>query len=135
MVRTLVIALVLTSFFTFGGISLVTAGEVAGLPFAVGGAVLQIAAVALVGAARGVSRSLESQTVARPAMVAARRRVAVIRRVALGTVIVLFLYGVTRLVLGDPWSLVTAALIGFVLFLFANGIRATLKAHDQALAS
>jgi hypothetical protein len=43
-----VIVLVLTMFFTAGGISLLAAGELPGLPFAVGGAVLQVAAITLV---------------------------------------------------------------------------------------
>src|SRR5690349_23707022 len=107
-----VILLILTTFFTAGGISLLAAGEPPGLPFAAGGAVLQLAAIALVVATRRVRRTLDGQTVARSSLISARRTSGWVRRSTLATLLALIAYGAVRLALGDPWSLVTAGIIG-----------------------
>jgi hypothetical protein len=128
-----VFLLILTTFFTAGGVSLVAAGELSGLPFAVGGAVLQIAAIALVVATWHVRRTLDGQTVARSSLVTARRAAGWVRRVTLATLIVLLGYGVIRLTLGDPLSLITACIIDIGLFLLARGSKTIGLAQDQAL--
>jgi hypothetical protein len=134
MTTALVIMLILTTFFTVGGISLVIAGEFAGLPLAVGGAVLQIACIVLVVATLRVRRTLDGRTVARSSLLTARRTAGRVQRIALVTLFALILYGVVRLLLGDPWSLITAFLIGIGLLLLARGSKAMGRAQDQALA-
>ena len=129
----LVIMLTLTTFFTAGGISLLTAGELPGLPFAVGGAVLQLAAIALVVATWHVRRTLDGQTVARSSLLTARRASGWVRRITLAVLIALIAYGVVRLTLGDLWSLVTACIIGIGLSLLARGSKNMGLAQDQAL--
>ena len=128
-----VIVLVLTTFFTAGGISLLIAGELPGLPLAIGGAVLQIAAIALVVATWRVRRTLDAQTVARSALQTARLTSGWVRRITLTTLFALLGYGVIRLALGDPWSLVTACVISIGLFLLARGSKAIGLAQEQAL--
>jgi hypothetical protein len=128
-----VIMLILTTFFTAGGVSLLVAGELPGLPFAVGGAVLQIAAIALVVATWHVRRTLDGRTVARSSLLTARRAAGWVRRITLATLIALLGYGVIRLTLGDPWSLVTACVISIGLFLLARGGKNMGLAQDQAL--
>jgi uncharacterized membrane protein len=130
----LVMVLALTSFFTVGGISLVRAGELPGLPFAIGGAVLQLAAVVLVVAALGVRSSLRDQSVSRSSMVRARRTIRVVRLTLFGTALALILYAVARLALGDPWTLLTVAVIGFALLLLARGTKAIITAQDRSLS-
>src|SRR5687768_11297425 len=124
MIIALVLVLFLTMFFTVGGIALLAAGELAGLPFAVGGAVLQLASIVLVVATLRIRRTLDDRSVARSSLVAAHRTAGQVRRVALGTLFALILYGVVRLLLGDPWSLATACLIGIGLFFLAKGCKA-----------
>ncbi|SHN43362.1 hypothetical protein [Cryptosporangium aurantiacum] len=55
----LIFFLVLSTFFTGGGISLVLAGEWAGLPFAVGSGYVQVGVALIVWANRVVARSLD----------------------------------------------------------------------------
>ncbi|MET8153699.1 hypothetical protein ACIBSW_27515 [Actinoplanes sp. NPDC049668] len=133
MTTALVIMLILTTFLTVAGISLVAAGELAGLPLAVGGAVLEIAAIVLVVATLRVRRTLDGRTIARSALLTARQTANRVYRVALVTTIALIGYGVVRLVLGDPWSLVTACVISIGLFLLARGSKSMGLAQDQAL--
>ncbi|WP_125810173.1 hypothetical protein [Actinoplanes sp. ATCC 53533] len=133
MTGALVIVLILTTFFTAGGISLLASGELPGLPLAVGGAVLQIAAIVLVVATLGIRRTLDAHTVARSSLLAARRTARWVRRIALVTLLALVGYGLVRLVLGDPWSLITACIIDIGLFLLARGSKAIGLAQEQAL--
>lgn len=129
----LVMVLILTSFFTAGGISLVAAGELPGLPLAIGGAVLQIAAIVLVVATLRVGRSLDGQTVTRSSLRTARRTAGAVRLTAVVTLLALLLYGAVRFALGDHWSIVTAGIIGIALFFLARGGKALRRAHDQSL--
>lgn len=129
----LVLLLILATFFTVGGISLVAAGELAGLPFAVGGGVLQISAIALVIATWNIRRTLADQTVARSSLLTARRTSGWIRRITLATTTALIGYGLIRIASGDPFSLLTAGIIGIGLFLLARGSRTISRAQDQSL--
>ncbi|GAA3344165.1 hypothetical protein GCM10020358_46300 [Amorphoplanes nipponensis] len=129
----LVILLILTTVLTVGGISLLVAGELAGLPLAVGGAVLEVAAVVLVVTTLRIRRTLNAQTVARSALLTASRTAGRVRLVVLVTLLALVAYGVARLLAGDRWSLVTAGIIGIGLFLLARGSKAMRVAQDQAL--
>jgi hypothetical protein len=56
-----------------------------------------------------------------------------VRQVTLATLIALIAYGVIRLALGDPWSLLTACIVSVGLFLLARGSKAMGVAQDQAL--
>jgi hypothetical protein len=129
----LVFLLILTTFFTIGGISLVATGELAGLPFAVGGAVVQVSAIALVIATWNVRRTLAGQTVARSSLLTARRSSGWVRRITLATIIALVGYGIVRIALGDPFSLLTAGIIGIGLFLIARASKTISLAHNQSL--
>ena len=134
MTISLVFLLILTTFFTVGGISLVAAGEPAGLPFAVGGTVLQISAIALVIATWNIRRTLAGQTVARSSLLTARRTSGWVRRLTLATIIALIGYGIVRIALGDQFSLLTAGIIGIGLFLLARGSKAISLSQDQSLS-
>jgi hypothetical protein len=130
----LVFLLILTTFFTVGGISLVAAGELSGLPFAVGGAVLQIGAIALVIGTWHIRRTLDGQTVARSSLLTARRTSGWVRRITLATIIALIAYGGVRTALGDPLSLVTACIIGIGLLLLARGSKTIGLAQEKSLS-
>jgi hypothetical protein len=134
MTLALVMVLALTSFFTVGGISLVKAGQLPGLPLAIGGATLQLAAVVLVVATLGIRGSLRDQTVTRSSLLRARGTTRVVRVVLFAALVALMLYGVVRLALGDPWSLLTAVIIGIALFLLARGTRVLLAAQNKSLS-
>jgi len=129
----LVMVLILTTFFTVGGISLLVAGELPALPFAVGGAVLEIAAIVLVVATLRVRRTLDSETVARSSLLTARRTAGWVRRITLVTALVLIAYGIVRVVVGDPWSLLTAGIISVALLLLARGAKAMRLAQGRVL--
>jgi hypothetical protein len=128
-----VIMVVLTTFFTAGGISLLTAGELPGLPLAVGGATIQIGAIALLIATWHVRRTLNGHTIARSSLVTARRTSGWVRRITLATTVVLIVYGLIRLTLGDPWTLLTTGIIGVALFLLASACQNIGLAQDRAL--
>ena len=134
MTISLAFLLILTMFFSVGGMSLVAAGELPGLPFAVGGAVLQIGAIALVIATWNISRTLNGQTVARSSLLTARRTSGWVRRITLATILALIGYGVIRLALDDAFSLVTAGIISIGLFLLARGSKTIGLAQDQSLS-
>lgn len=133
MAYALVMLLILTTFFTVGGISLLVAGELPGLPFAVGGAVLAIAAIVLVVATVRVRRTLEGQTVARSSLLTARRTAGWVRRITLATAAALIVYGIVRVFVGDPWSLLTAGIISVALLLLARGSKAMRVAQSRQL--
>jgi hypothetical protein len=87
--------------------------------------------------ARGLSRGRQpaggDRGVARSSLVAARQAAGWVGRVALGTLLALIGYGVVRLLLGDPWSLATACLVGIALFFLARGSKAMRVAQAQSL--
>ncbi|MBF9134376.1 hypothetical protein I0C86_36425 [Plantactinospora sp. S1510] len=120
--RAAVIVIVLLMFFSAGGIAMLVAGEAPALPFAVGGVVAQLSVVALVVGVLRVRVTLVGDTVARTALVAARRLFATVRVVLLVTVALLVGYAVVRLVTGDPWTLLTTGIVGSVLWLLALGL-------------
>ena len=130
MTISLVFLLILTMFFSVGGMSLVVAGELPGLPFAVGGAVLQIGAIALVIATWNVRRTLNGQTVARSSLLTARRISGWVRRITPGDNLGAHR---VRLALDDAFSLVTAGIISIGLFLLARGSKTIGLAQDQSL--
>jgi hypothetical protein len=134
MVIAMVMILILTLPFTVGGISLLIAGELPGLPLAVGGFVLEICSIVLVAASLRVRRTLDGQTIARPALLAARRVAGGVRRTAVVTILALILFGLIRSAFGDGWSLLTAAILSIGLFLLARGTKTMGKAQDRALA-
>lgn len=133
-VLVLVVVLALTTFFTAAGVSLLAAGELPGLPFAVGGAVVQLALVVLVVAMLRVRRSLDGQTIARTALVTARRTTVAVGRAALATLAALLLYALARLTLGDRGTLLTAGIISPALLTLSVGTKRLRKAQDQSLS-
>ena len=134
MTISLVFVLILCTLFTVGGITLVVNGELPGLPFAVGGAVLQIGFIIIVVATLRVHRTLAGATIARSALLTARRVSAGIRRIAWATIVALILFGLVRLALvDDPWSIGTAGLISIALVLLASGSKKIGRAQDRSL--
>jgi hypothetical protein len=129
----LIIVLILTAPFTIGGVTLLAAGELPGLPLAVGGAVLQISCIVLVVVTLRIRRTLDGPTIARSALLTARRVAAWTRRTALLAILALILFGLVRLAFDDRWSLGTASLMSIGLFFLANGGKNMGKAQDRAL--
>jgi hypothetical protein len=115
------IVLLLLTGFTAGGITMLTLGELPAVPFAVGGATAQLAAIALAVTALRVRSTLHGDTVSRPALLAAHRTFTVIRAAVLTVAAALVAYAAARLILGDPWTMLTTAIIGLPLGLLARG--------------
>ncbi len=116
-----IVVLVLLTGFTAGGISMLLIGELPGLPFAVGGAAAQLAAIVISVTALRVRATLVQDTVSRHALQAAHRAYSMLRLTLLMVIVVLALYAIVRLVTGDPWTVLTAAIIGVVLWLLLRG--------------
>lgn len=134
MVIALVIVLVLATFFTAGGVSLTAAGELPGLPLAIGGAVVQLALVIIVVAVIRIRRTLTGQTIARSALTSARRTAIFVRRLALAAIAGLLAYALVRVILGDRWTLLTAVFISIPLWVVATGARRLRIAYDHSLS-
>ncbi|MFC6016477.1 hypothetical protein ACFP2T_09725 [Plantactinospora solaniradicis] len=134
MVGAAVVVLALLTFFSAGGTALLVAGEAPGLPFAVGGLVTQLSVIALVVGVLRVRATLVGDSVARTAVAATRRLLAVIRIVLLVTVALLVGYAVVRLVAGDPWALLTTGIVGLVLWMLAGGVKRIRDGMDDAAA-
>ncbi|NMO50057.1 hypothetical protein HH310_02450 [Actinoplanes sp. TBRC 11911] len=135
MLLALIIVLILVTPLTVGGITLLVAGEAAGLPLAAGGVVLGVAAIVLTVTTRRIRRTLDQGTVARGALEAARRVSRRVRLACLTTLLALIVFGVVRGLSGEWWSLGTALLMGVALYVFGNGANTMVKAHDRALAA
>jgi len=133
MVTAMVLVLILTAPLTVGGISLAAQGELPGLPLAVGGAVLQICCLVLVVATLRIRRTLDGRTIARSALLTARRAATWVRRTALATLLALLLFGLARLAFDDRWSLLTAFIMGVGLLVLATGSKNLGKAQDRTL--
>jgi hypothetical protein len=121
MIIPFIIVMFLLTFFTAGGVSMLTAGELPGLPFAVGGAIAQFAILTLIVAVLQVRLTLAGDTISATALAAASRTARLIRRIVLVAIVGLFIYGLVRVVLGDPWTLLAAALVSVVLGTVAVG--------------
>jgi hypothetical protein len=126
--------LILATLLTIWGITLLAAGELPGLPLAVGGAALGIGAVVLASATLRVRRTLDHDTVSRDAMLAARWVVGLVRTGLLLTLLLLVVFGLVRVLAGEWWSLMVALLMGAVLYLLAKGASNIVKAQDQSLS-
>ncbi|GIF51358.1 hypothetical protein DFJ67_5104 [Asanoa ferruginea] len=113
-------ALILLTGFTAGGIAMLAAGELPGLPFAVGGLAAQLAVLVLVVT---VLRARSGDTNSRPQLESAGAAFNFLRRALLVVLVALVAYAVVRAVLGDYWTLITTAVIGVVLLLLHRGAR------------
>ncbi|GAB3949252.1 hypothetical protein [Micromonospora vulcania] len=106
--------------FTAGGTAMVTAGELPGLPFAIGGAAAQLSVAIIVGAViyarSGATNELLRNRLARSGRVIHRLKWGL-----LAVLVVLTTYALARLVMGDPWTLLTASIIGTLLALLFRG--------------
>jgi hypothetical protein len=129
----LMVVLTLISPFTIGGVTLLAAGELPGLPLAVGGAVLQMSCIVLVVATVHIRRTLDDRTIARSALLAARQVTAWTRRTAVATILTIILFGLVRLAFEDRWSLGTACIMSIGLFFLANGSKNMRRAQELAL--
>jgi membrane protein implicated in regulation of membrane protease activity len=85
--------MILVTPLTVWGITLLAAGELPGLPLAVGGAVLEVAAVVLTAAALRVRRTLSQETVSRDSLLAGRRVAGRVRLASLVTLLGLVVFG------------------------------------------
>lgn len=133
MILALVFILVLATPITAWGVVLIAGGEISGLPLAVGGAVLAVAAVVLTLGSLGVRRSLDGGTVTRESIRTARRTTTAVRAGCLVAVVGLVIFGLARAAAGELWSLMTAIPVSGVLFLFAHGAGRLAKAQQQSL--
>ncbi len=122
LIRATVIVLVLLTFFTAGGISIVRAGELPGLPFAIGGAIAQLTVIVFFVATLRVRATLDGDTVSRRAVTAARRTVAALRVTLWITIVGLTAYGLVRALQGDGWTLLPTLIIDVMLWLLAKGM-------------
>jgi hypothetical protein len=112
------IVFLLVGGFTVGGISMVAAGEMPGLPFAVGGLVLQLSVIVMLSAVFRVRSSLDGDTVSRRAMTGAGNMHTGLGILLLCTLIGLALYSMVRfLLIEDPWTALTTLIIGVPLAL------------------
>lgn len=116
-----IILLILLTGFTAGGISMLQIGELPGLPFAVGGATAQLAVIAINVATLRIRSTLCGDTVSQRALLGARAIFAFTRAVLLAVMAGLAVYTLVRLVGGDPWTLLTTAVIGVTLGLLFRG--------------
>ncbi|MEV0156722.1 hypothetical protein AB0H57_23750 [Micromonospora sp. NPDC050686] len=115
-----IVLVILLTGFTAGGTAMLAAGELPGLPFAVGGALAQVAVIVIVlatlwaraGGDRGISRSRVAATL---------RILAGLRGLLLVALIALAVHALVRLVQGDPWTLLTGAVIALFLWLLYRG--------------
>jgi hypothetical protein len=130
----LIAFLLLSSFFTVGGISLVAAGELPGLPLAVGGAVVQLAVLAIVLAGLRVRSTLTGGTVSRVAVSAALRTLTIVRIGTVTTIFAAMLYAIARAIVGDRWTLLTAAIMAIILWATASSASKAMKAYKQIQA-
>jgi len=126
--------LILATPLTIWGITLLAAGELPGLPLALGGAALGIGAVVLASATLQVRRTLDHDTVSREAMQTAGRIVRLVRTGLLLTLLLLVAFGVVRALTGEWWSLLVALLVGAVIYLLAIGASNIAKAQDRSLS-
>ena len=116
------------------GMTLLVAGELPGLPLAVGGAALGVGAVVLASATLRVRRTLDHDTVSRETMRAARRVIGLVRTALLLTLLLLVVFGIARVLAGEWWSLLIALLVGVVVYLLARGAGSIAKAQDRSLS-
>lgn len=122
-IRATVIVQLLLTGFTASGTAMLLRGDHYGIPFAVGGAASQLASLALTVGGLRVSGSLRDDTVSRTALATAVRIFTTTWVALLVTAIVLGAYAVVRLAAGDPWPLLTTAVIGVPLLLLLRGAR------------
>lgn len=134
MILALVAILIFATPFTIWGIVLLAAGELPGLPLAVGGAVLEIATVVLVVTTLRIRSTLDHDTISRESLLQARRVARGVRLASLTTVLALIAYGLIRGLTGEWWSLLTALLIGVALYLLGSGAKNIVRAQDRSLA-
>ncbi|MBY8874266.1 hypothetical protein K7640_20765 [Micromonospora sp. PLK6-60] len=116
----LVLVVLLTGF-TAGGAAMLAAGELPGLPFAVGGALAQLAVVVIVLATLWARAGGDGRSISRSRVAATLRILAGLRGVLLVALLALAAYALVRLVQGDPWTLLTGAVIALFLWLLFRG--------------
>jgi hypothetical protein len=135
MIAALVAILALATPLTIWGIVLTVAGEWAGVPLAVGGLVLAIAAITLTLSTLQIRGSLVRDSVSRESLLRARRTTRNVRRACLATLLGLLADGLIRGLVGEWWSMLTALVMGLVLFILATGTTNMAKAQDGSLST
>lgn len=132
-IRAGIIVLVLLCGFTVGGIAMLRAGELPGLPFAAGGATAQLAVLLIVFASVRVRATLTGDTIASRSLVSSRRIIQATGWLLLVVTAGLGVYAVIRAALGDPWTLLTAAIIAFILIALYIGTRRLKSGTDTLI--
>jgi hypothetical protein len=135
MILALIAILILVTPFTIWGVVLLAAAELPGLPLAVGGVVLAIAATATTVATLQIRRTLSDGTVTRDSLLRARRVATRARAASLMTLLALLLFGLIRLLAGEWWSLLGAIMTGVALYFFARGARTVIQAQSRSLTT
>ncbi|MEV4713292.1 hypothetical protein [Micromonospora sp. NPDC049374] len=116
-----IVLVVLLTGFTAGGVAMLTAGEIPGLPFAVGGALAQLSVIVVVVTVLRTRAGGDGVSISRLRIASASRILDVLRRVLLVALVVLAAYAVVRFFLGDPWTLLTGAFVALFLWLLYRG--------------
>ncbi|GIM97539.1 hypothetical protein [Paractinoplanes toevensis] len=135
MIPALIAILILAAPITIWGVALLSAGELPGLPLAVGGLVLAVAAVMLTMSGLRVRQTLQQNTVSRESLRKARNVARGVRFASLGTLFGLVTYGLVRGLSGEWWSLLTALLVGIALYVLGNGASNAAKQQERSLVS
>jgi hypothetical protein len=135
-VRLTIIVVFLLTGFTAGGFNMLIMGDAPAAPFAVGGLVFQLSVLGLLGAALRIRSSLSGDTISRRAITSARSMLMGIRAFLLFALIGLTIHSLVRLtIFSDRWTVLTAAIVGALLWLLRRGLRVVRDAWDAALAS
>jgi len=121
---------------TIGGIELMVAGSLAGLPLTIGGGALALIATTWTTLAIAIRASLAGDTTSRRTLTVARRITAGCAAADLIVLGALVLFGVVRASgFHDGWTLVTALAAATLLGIFWLALRRNLKTYDALLRS
>ncbi|MGC5305960.1 hypothetical protein [Micromonospora zamorensis] len=122
MIRAGIVLVILLTGFTAGGIGMLRAGEIPGLPFAVGGAVAQVSVIVIVVTVLRARAGGDGRSLLRSRLVSASHLLGGLRRALLVALVALALYALVRVVLGDRWTLLTSAFIALFFWLIYRGV-------------
>ncbi|MEU8181701.1 hypothetical protein AB0B85_11175 [Micromonospora sp. NPDC049044] len=118
--------------FTASGTAMVRTGEIRGLPFAIGGALTQLSIVVLVGSILYSRAGSDGTFISQARRTRTNRILKAHSWLLLVALVALGSFALVRLLLGDPWTLVTSAIVGAFLTLFYLGIVRILAASQRS---
>jgi len=121
-IRAGIVVLAVCIGFTVNGIALLRTGEIYGLPFAVGGPLIQVVAIILVVTVLRARAGGDGHSLSRSRLASASRDLGWLRWMVLVALVTLVVYAMARLALGDPWTLLTSAIVAVFLWLIHRGV-------------